>query len=161
MNHFEGLTPLHMVQKPPFTVEAPEAKAVPGETIPRRHPKAKNGLLTRPAPEVDTVFALVKRSAEKYANERAIGSRKLVQTHNEVKKVTKVVDGVPQQVEKKWTYFELSKYSYLTHAEYYELVLQLGSGLRNLGLTSHDKLHIFATTRFAPTMLEGGMRAPR
>ncbi len=150
MAYKEGVTPLRMVQKPPFSIEAPGAKPVAGETIPRRHPKARDGLLTRPAPEVDTVFALVKRSAEKYPNEAAVGSRRLVKTHKEVKKVSKMVDGVAHQVDKEWTYFELTPYSYLTHAEYFTLVLQLGSGLRKLGLTSYDKLHIFASTRSAP-----------
>src|SRR3569833_269250 len=146
MSYLQGILPLHMVQKPPFTIEAPGYQPVEGETIPRRHPKAKDGLLQRPAPDVDTVFALVMRSAEKYADEPAVGSRRLVQVHKEMKKVPKVVDGAVREVEKEWTFYELSKYSYLTHAEYFALVLRLGSGLRKLGLAPDDKLHIFAST---------------
>ncbi len=147
----EGMTPLRMVQKPPFSIEVEGAEPVPGETIPRRHPKARDGLLTRPAPDVDTVFALLRHSAKEYAGEPAVGSRRFVQTHRERKKVTKLVDGEPQQVEKEWTYLELSGYEYLSYAQFYDLVLQVGSGLRKLGLGSDDKLHIFATTRFVAT----------
>ncbi|KAJ4306040.1 long-chain fatty acid-CoA ligase [Collariella sp. IMI 366227] len=130
--YLTGPTPLHRVEKPPYTVEAAGCQPVEGETIPRRHPKAKNGLIERPAPDVNTTFDLLKRSAELYANEQAIGSRKLIDIHKEKKKVPKVVDGETTEVEKEWTYYELSDYSYLTYAEYYKLVLQA--------------THIFATT---------------
>jgi long-chain acyl-CoA synthetase len=139
--------PLKAVQKPPYTVEAAGAPSIPGETKPRRHPTAKDGLLERPAPEVDTVFALLKRSADKYADEPAVGSRKLVKVHKETKKVSKMVDGEPQMVDKEWTYLELSEYSYLTHAEYFDYLCHLGAGLKKLGMKSGDMLHIFAGTR--------------
>jgi long-chain acyl-CoA synthetase len=147
MSHLDGVMPLYMVQQPPFTVEAPGCRPVEGETIPRRHPKAKNGLFERPAEGVNTTFDLLRRSASKYAGEPAVGSRKLLHTHKELKKVTKVVDGQVTEVEKEWTYFELSDYSYVTFKEYETLVSQVGSGLRKLGLGPKDKLHIFAATR--------------
>jgi len=142
-----GPLPLRLIQKPPFTVEVPDSIAEPGETKPRRNPAAKDGLIDRPAPDVDTVFALVKRAAEKYGERPAVGTRRLVQTHKEVKKVTRVVDGKAQEVDKEWTVLELSDYSYLTWTEYFQSVLDVGSGLRQLGLTVHDRTHIFASTR--------------
>jgi long-chain acyl-CoA synthetase len=68
--------------------------------------------------------------------------------HVEKKKVKKNVDGEVQEVEKEWSYFELTGFEYLTYQQYHERVLQIGSGLRNLGLTSNDKLHIFGSTRY-------------
>ncbi|AEO64021.1 uncharacterized protein THITE_2109696 [Thermothielavioides terrestris NRRL 8126] len=144
--YLTGPTPLYKVQKPPYTIEAPGVQPVEGETIPRRHPKAKDGLVERPAPGVNTTFDLLKRSAEHYGNEPAIGSRKLIRTHKEKKKVPKVIDGRSTEVEKEWTYYELSNYSYLTYREYFEQVLQVGAGLRKLGLSPKDRLHMFATT---------------
>ncbi|KAK3939082.1 long-chain-fatty-acid--CoA ligase 1 [Diplogelasinospora grovesii] len=146
MAYISGIMPLHMVQKPPFTVEAPDCSPVEGETIPRRHPKAKNGLLERPAPDVNTTYDLLRRSAEKYGSEPAVGSRKLLKTHKEKKKMPKIVDGQIVEVEKEWTYFELSDYSYQTYQEYYSMVLQVGAGLRKLGLSPKEKVHLFATT---------------
>lgn len=61
--------------------------------------------------------------------------------------VKKNVDGQMQDVEKKWTYFELSGYEYMSFIEYERLVLQVGSGLVKLGLNKSNVVHIFATTR--------------
>jgi long-chain acyl-CoA synthetase len=159
MSYLDGIMPLHMVQQPPFTVEAPQYKPVKGETIPRRHPKAKDGLFERPAEGVNTTFDLLKWSASKYAGEPAVGSRRLLHTHKELKKVSKVVDGQVTEVEKEWTYLELSDYAYMTYKDYETLVLQVGSGLRKLGLEPKDKLHIFASTRL-DTLSVGARIAP-
>lgn len=140
--------PLYPVDKPPYSCEAPGYEKVAGETIPRRNIRFKDELQTRPAPEVGTVFDLVRRSAKVYPNHRAVGSRKIIKHHKETKKVEKNVDGEIQKVDKTWQYFELSGYTYITYKEYEQLILQLGSGLRQLGFNSQDsKLHFFATTR--------------
>ncbi|RAL66295.1 hypothetical protein DID88_005965 [Monilinia fructigena] len=91
-------------------------------------------------------FDIIKRSSEKYGNAKAIGSRTLIKTHQEVKKVKKMVDGEQQEVDKKWTYFELSEYKYMSFSEYENLILQIGAGYRKLGLKKEDRVHIFAAT---------------
>lgn len=155
MAYFSGIMPMTPVHKPPYTIEAPGYEKVPGETIPRRHPRAKDGLLTTPSDDVKTVFDIVRRSARIYPNEPGLGSRKLIKLHKEMKKVPKVVDGEVREVDKEWQYFELSKYSFMTFKEFETLVLQLGSGLRKLGLVAGDKLHIFATTRLVTSAATG------
>ncbi|KAK4220024.1 hypothetical protein QBC37DRAFT_76530 [Rhypophila decipiens] len=150
--HLTGQTPLFMVQAPPFSIEVPDIAVVRGETnlsetAPRRHPKARHGLWERPAPDLYTTFDILRRSAETYSNEPAVGSRTLIKEHKEITKVPKKdADGKEVQVEKEWTYFELSDYKYLTYLEYFTQVLQLGSGLRKLGLEPKDKVHLFAST---------------
>lgn len=141
-----GRLPLHAVQQPPYTIESPGAQPVPGETIPRRNPKARDGLLEQPLPGVDTMFALLQRSGVKHAGEPAVGSRKFLGIHKELKKVPKVVDGEVREVEKEWAFFELSGYTYQTYSEYLLLVQQVGAGLRRLGLVKQDKVHVFAAT---------------
>jgi long-chain acyl-CoA synthetase len=137
-----------MTLKPPFTVEVPGSQSVPGETIPRRNVRSPEKLLISPDEEnISTVFDIVKESSKKFGDRKAVGSRKLIRTHHETKKVKKVVDGKVQEVDKNWTYFELSGYTYLSFKEYETLVLQLGSGLRNLGLHVEDRVHLFASTR--------------
>jgi long-chain acyl-CoA synthetase len=135
-----------IVKKPPFSVEVPGVQKVEGETIPRRHPKAVNGLIDRPSDNVATVFDILKVSAAKYGNAKALGSRKLLKTHQEVKKVKKVVDGEEREVDKKWTYFELGPYEYLSFHDYEQLALQLGAGFRKLGMQKDDRVHIYAAT---------------
>jgi long-chain acyl-CoA synthetase len=136
-----------MVKRGPFSIEVPGYEPVEGETIPRRHPSAKDGLVTTPSPDVKTIFDILKRSADKFGNAKAFGSRKVIKTHQETKKIKKTVDGQETEVEKKWTYFELSGYNYLSFVEYEQLVLQLGAGLRKLGMVKGDRLHLFAATR--------------
>ena len=133
--------------RPPFTVEASGYKPVKGETIPRRHPTSKNKLRTTPSEDVKTIFDILKRSADKYGNAKAVGTRRLLKTHVENKKIKKVVDGETQEVDKKWTYFELSEYSYMSFVEYQKLALDVGAGLRKIGLEKDDRLHLYAGTR--------------
>ncbi|KAI9821243.1 MAG: long-chain fatty acid-CoA ligase [Pycnora praestabilis] len=130
----------------PFSVEASGYEPVEGETIPRRNPAAKDGLITRPEPGITTVLDILKRSSDKFGNAKAMGSRKMIKTHSEVKKIKKTIDGKEQEVDKKWTYYELSGYSYISFVEYEKLSLQVGAGLRQLGLNQEDRVHLFAAT---------------
>jgi long-chain acyl-CoA synthetase len=143
----EGYVQPQMTRKPPFSVEASGYTKKDGETIPRRNPLAKDKLIVQPADEVKTIYDNLKRSAAKYGNAKAIGSRKIIKTHVETKKIKKVVDGQEQEVDKKWTYFELSGYEYMSFIEYEKLALDCGSGLANLGITKEDKMHLYGATR--------------
>ncbi|KAL1861425.1 hypothetical protein VTK73DRAFT_7117 [Phialemonium thermophilum] len=134
------------VAKPPFSLEVPGQQPVPGETTVRRHPASVNGLIAKPADNISTVYELIRSCVAKYGNAKAVGSRKLVRTHQETKKVKKMVNGEEREVDKQWTFFELSGYEYLSYNEYERLLLQLGAGLRKLGLQKDDRLHIFAAT---------------
>ncbi|KAI4245454.1 MAG: hypothetical protein L6R40_002515 [Gallowayella cf. fulva] len=130
----------------PYTVEAPGALKVDGESIPRRTVAVNDGLKTVPGDGVETVYDILRHSASKYGDAKALGSRKLVRTHDEVKKVKKNVQGKESTVDKKWTYYEMSDYHYLTFREYERIALQCGAGLRKLGMNKDDRLHIFAAT---------------
>lgn len=138
--------PLHFVQQPPFSIQARGELAKDGETPPYRNIKAKDGLIEKPSPNVSTIYELVKNSAHNFPDKHAIGSRKLIKTHTDSKKVDKVVDGETKKVTKEWQYFELSGFSYLTYAQYEKRLLQVGAGLRKLGLEPRDKVHLFAST---------------
>lgn len=132
--------------KTPYSIESPGAEAVEGETKPRRHPLTANGLITKPSDDISTVYDLLKVSVAKYGNAKAMGSRRLVRTHQETKKIKKIVDGQEQEVDKAWTFFELGPYEYLTYNDFEKLVLSIGSGLRKLGMVKDDRVHIFAAT---------------
>ena len=138
-----------MYKNGPFTVDAPGSKPVKGETIPRRNIRTKDKLALFPEAGVETIFDFVSYSAKKFGNAKAVGYRKLIKTHDEVKKIKKVVDGKEQETEKKWTYSELSEYHYFSFIEYERLALQIGAGLRELGMKKEDRLHIMAATRSA------------
>ncbi|KAI3402159.1 hypothetical protein diail_88 [Diaporthe ilicicola] len=132
--------------KPPYSVEVPGQKPVEGETTIRRLPGSIPDLVAKPGPNISTIYELVCASVEKYGNAKCMGSRKLVRTHQETKKIKKIVDGEEREVDKQWTYFELSGYEYKSYSEYEKLMLDVGSGLRKLGLEKGDRVHIFAAT---------------
>lgn len=130
----------------PFSREVEGVEAVEGETIPRRNPDLQDRLVTRPFPNIQTIYDVVKTSAAKYGNAKALGTRKLIKTHRETKKIKKIVDGVETEQDKVWTYFELSGYTYRSFVDYEKLVHNIGAGLRKLGMVKEDRLHIFAAT---------------
>ncbi|EPE09857.1 long-chain-fatty-acid- ligase 1 [Ophiostoma piceae UAMH 11346] len=135
-----------MTAKGPYTVEVPGQKPVEGETPIRRHPQSVPEIIAKPSPDISTVYELLKVSVAKYGNSHAMGSRRLVATHQETKKVKKVIDGEERLVDKQWTYFELSGYEYITYNDYERRAAQLGAGLRKAGLVAGDRVHIFAAT---------------
>lgn len=135
-----------MLKRPPFTVEVAGSPQVEGETIPRRNANFSERLLFQPEEGINTIYDIVRHSASKYGDQKAIGSRTLIRKHHETKKVKKMVDGEIQHVDKNWTYFELSEYRYVSFKEYETLVLQVGAGLRKLGLAAPDRVHMFAST---------------
>jgi long-chain acyl-CoA synthetase len=135
-----------MTAKGPFTVEVPGQEPIEGETPVRRHPLAVNGLYTKINDDITTVYELVRASVAKFGDAKCMGSRKLVRTHLDKKMVKKVVNGEEREVEKTWTFFEMSPYEYISYIDYERLTHQLGAGLRKLGLVRGDRVHIFAAT---------------
>ena len=137
-------------KRPPFTAEVPGVEKKEGETVPRRNVRTLKQLKSTPEPDVKTVYDILRRSGQKYGNAKAVGKRRLIQLHEEnkkVKKVKKVIDGKDQEVDKKWTYYELSDYEYFSFSEYEQLALKAGYGFRDLGLEpKKDRVHIFAAT---------------
>ncbi|KAH8703649.1 hypothetical protein BGW36DRAFT_423202 [Talaromyces proteolyticus] len=143
-----------MTALPPFSVPVANSPSIEGETVPRRNVDYKDQLLTRPEEGINTVFDLVGRAAKKFGDDRCMGWRDLVKVHTETTKVKKIVDGVETEVPKEWTYFELTGYKWISFKQYEEMVLQVGSGLRHLGLVKDDRVHLYAATsaRWLATM---------
>jgi long-chain acyl-CoA synthetase len=130
----------------PYTCEVPNAEKVDGETIPRRNNAAKDGLIMKPHDDVSTLYDILRHSAAKFGNAKAVGARRIVNVHEETKKVKKMVDGKEQEVDKKWQYFELSPYKYKSFVEFEKMALSAGAGLRSLGFEPQDRMHLFAAT---------------
>jgi hypothetical protein len=133
-------------KKGPYTVEAKGYEKIDGETIPRVHPSAKDGLISTPAPDVKTIYDILRSSSKKFGNAKALGYRTLIKTHEEVKQIKKVVDGKEVTEDKKWQFSELSSYTYISFVEYEQLCFKVASGYRALGMNKGDRVHIFAST---------------
>ncbi|KAL8843489.1 MAG: hypothetical protein Q9176_002102 [Flavoplaca citrina] len=130
----------------PYTTNASGASNIGGESMPKRRLASKDGLKNSPEDGVQTVYDILRHSANRYGDAKALGSRKLLQTHEEVKQVKSSVDDGERIADKKWTYYELSDYHYMTFREYEQMALHCGAGLRSLGMKQNDRLHIFAAT---------------
>ncbi|CAI6337145.1 unnamed protein product [Periconia digitata] len=128
------------------TVEAPGFDKVDGETIPRRNAKFKDALRLTPSDDVKTLHDVLRYSSAKFGNAKAVGARKVIDVHEETKKIKKMVDGKEQEVDKKWQYFELSPYEFKSFIEFEKLCLDIGSGMRHLGLSAQDRCHLYAAT---------------
>lgn len=128
----------------------PVGDAAPGETAPRRNIKSKNAPVQYPNnnPDLATIWDLFTWACKEYPTLRAIGSRSIVDVHEETKMLTKKVDGKMEQVPKTWKYFELSGYKYTTYTELLRLVKDYASGLIALGIEPEAKeiCHIYGET---------------
>lgn len=72
----------------------------------------------------------------------------MLEIHTETKKVTKIIDGKEQQVDKDWTFYEFLTYKYQSYSDVLVDVKKLAHGLVEVGLEPNqvNKLHIFAST---------------
>ncbi|KAF5329534.1 hypothetical protein D9619_009047 [Psilocybe cf. subviscida] len=118
-----------------FEVEPPSA---PGQGGIRRCSLSKNGLVTQPFEGINTVYDVVEYAARTHGNRNALGWRDVVKIHTEEKDVTKVVDGKEVVEKKKWSYFELSDYKYISFVQLKEAVSEVARALVHLGVTNED-----------------------
>jgi len=115
--------------------------ALPGETKPHRNVMSAE-LTSSPGPGVKTATDIIK-FAETYGDRHLIGSRRLVKTHTEEK--TLISKDGKEQV-KKWTYYEMSKYEWITAGQFGTIVAEIGSGIHSLRYKPGDICILFAGT---------------
>ncbi|KAF9027422.1 acetyl-CoA synthetase-like protein [Hymenopellis radicata] len=128
--------PLH-TEKPGYfgkgSVEvAPPARD--GEGGVRRLAITADKLVTQPFEGLDVIPDVLDYAARTY------GSR------NAEKDVKKMVDGKEVTEKKKWKYFQLSGYQWLSYIEFKERVSQIGRGLIDLGVASGDIFNVYSQT---------------
>lgn len=138
-----------MVDFGPGSVEVgPEPKQ--GEGRVRRNVLVADGeLAARPMDGIDTVYDVLAYADRTYGSKNAVGHREIVDTHVEEKEVTKVVGGKEVKEMKKWSYFELSGFKYLTFSELRKNSDAIGRALTDFGLKKGDIFNIYAATRYA------------
>ncbi|KAF7180584.1 hypothetical protein CNMCM7691_009875 [Aspergillus felis] len=135
-----------MTKRPPFTVEVPDAVDNACEARPRRSPAAANGLFSSPIDDVKTTYDIFRQAARKFSHAKAAGTRRVIGSYEERTVVKRTVDGVEKSMPKIWTRYQLSGYTYLSFLGYESLALDLGCGLRRLGLGKGNKIHLYGAT---------------
>lgn len=131
-------------------LSVPVGEAKPGETAPRRHIDAKDAPWDYPEnnKDINTIYALVQWAAKEYGANNAMGWRTVLDVHEETKQVTKLIEGKQEKVAKKWQYFELSSYKYISFNQLAGVVSDYGAGLIHLGVkpNGEERFHIYAQT---------------
>ncbi|PWY99700.1 acetyl-CoA synthetase-like protein [Testicularia cyperi] len=127
------------------SVEVGDAPAK-GETKTRRSYRSPDKLLERPKENINSMADVFLDAKKRFPNRPIMGWRDVVRMHNEEKEVTKKVEGKEVKETKKWEYFELSPYKYITYNEFEERIQHASSGLVNLGMSKNTRFNIYAAT---------------
>ncbi|KIJ30199.1 hypothetical protein M422DRAFT_234970 [Sphaerobolus stellatus SS14] len=126
------------------SVEVGEAK--PGESRVRRSPLHPEYLTERPMEGVDTAHDVLLYNARVHGTKQAFGWRDIVDIHEEVKDVKKMVGGKEVIEKKTWSYWQLSDYKYVSFIEFRDTVSEVAKGLVELGLQKEDVFNIYSAT---------------
>ncbi|EJU00585.1 long-chain-fatty-acid-CoA-ligase [Dacryopinax primogenitus] len=118
----------------------------PGETAPRVGYATPKGLVSRPGPDIDTVYDILQYTAKRHGDRDAIGYREILNIIEEEKEVRKMVDGKEHIEKKKWLYWQMSEFKYWTYVEFRDKVLRVASGLREMGMEPGNVFNIYADT---------------
>lgn len=125
----------------------PEPKQ--GEGKPRKNYIIRDeGLAERPMDGMVTVYDVLEYVDRTYGTKNAIGYRDVIKTHVEEKEVTKTVGGKEVKEMKKWSYFELSEFKYLSFTDLRKHSDSIGRGLADFGLEKGNIFNIYASTRY-------------
>lgn len=122
------------------TVTTPDGQQV------RRLAISSAALVTQPVEGVNTVADVLAYAARTHGSKPAYGSRDVVKIHTEEKDVKKMVDGEQVTEKKKWSYFELSEYKYISYLDVQERATEVAGGLIALGVTKEEIINVYAAT---------------
>ncbi|KAJ7748044.1 hypothetical protein B0H16DRAFT_1849672 [Mycena metata] len=86
-------------------------------------------LVTQPFAGIDTVYDVLQYVAKTHGTRDALGWHDIVDVHEEAKEVTKTVDGKEVKETKKWKYFQLSGYKYITYVQLKDQVDEIARGV--------------------------------
>ncbi|KAJ3029377.1 UNVERIFIED_CONTAM: long-chain fatty acid-CoA ligase [Siphonaria sp. JEL0065] len=119
----------------------------PNSTPVYRNTKSPRTLTTSPAKDVKTIYDIVLRGFTTAPDREMFGQRQIINIIEEEKEVTKKVPGGGEVKEvKKWQFYEMGPYEWMTWGQAEVKIHCYGSGLRALGLKAYDKVTIYADT---------------
>ena len=117
---------------------------VPGESTVCRNSSSSRALTETPHPSIGTIFDLVQFNARRWGESPCFGTRKLIKVHKE----TVSNNGGDVTAEKENLFWELGPYEYQSYDTVAREGLELGSGLRKIGLSKGDRVSIYAETSY-------------
>ncbi|PVF94702.1 acetyl-CoA synthetase-like protein [Serendipita vermifera] len=118
----------------------------PNESGIRRATHTKDRLVSKPAPGVSTVSDILDYTARVYGNKPSMGWRDVLDIIEEEKEVTKTVNGKAIKEKKKWSYFKLGGYQYVSYIEVREKAHAIAKAMLELGVEKGAVWNIYAST---------------
>ncbi|KAF4615141.1 hypothetical protein D9613_003439 [Agrocybe pediades] len=129
------------------SVEVAPAKPEAGEGAVRRLAITSHDLVQRPHPTVFTIPDVIEYTVNKYGTKyNAVAWRDVIEVHEEVREVVKVVDGHEVKQSKLWKLYELTKYKFMNFVEFADAIVEVRNGLLQLGITAEDVVNVYAQT---------------
>ncbi|KAJ9110900.1 hypothetical protein QFC19_001409 [Naganishia cerealis] len=126
----------------------PASPAPAGETRARRS-YCVTELVTGPAPGIETVHDIARYAARTHGGKRAYASRPVLRMVDEEKDVVKTTPAGDRITEKKkWTYYVLGAFQWISYDQFLQKAVSVGSGLRELGVGDEGEtmFNIYAST---------------
>ncbi|KIJ61721.1 hypothetical protein HYDPIDRAFT_176879 [Hydnomerulius pinastri MD-312] len=103
-------------------------------------------LVTQPFEGIVVIPDVIAYAARTHGSRDAVGWRNVVKIHEEEKEVKKVVEGKEVTEMKKWKYFELSDFEYMSFLDVQERIMELARGLLHHNIQKEDVFNIYAQT---------------
>ena len=133
------------------TVEVGTPAQTSGETTVRRNSSWAHALTDTPHPSIHTIFDLVQFNARRWGEGSCFGTRKVINVQTET--IGATINGKEGLASKgEILFWELGPYEYRSYNEVALEGLDLGGGLRRMGLSSGDRVHIYAETSYIFTL---------
>jgi len=133
------------------TIEVTTPTQTPsGETTVRRNSSCPHALTDAPHPSIHTIFDLVQFNARRWGDGSCFGTRKVIKVHRETL-ATNIHGKEDLAPERETLFWELGPYEYRTYNEVAREGLDLGGGLRRMGLSKGDRVNIYADTSYVFT----------
>jgi long-chain acyl-CoA synthetase len=135
-----------------YTVEVTHPAETPkGETTVRRNLLSRYALTETPHPAIRTIHDLVQINALRWGDNPCFGTRKVIKVHSEKEPAAnRGSESVPEKTRLFW---ELGPFEYRSYKQVAREGLEVGSGLRKLGLKKGDTIAICAETSYYSVFL--------
>ncbi|WFD34681.1 long-chain-fatty-acid--CoA ligase [Malassezia cuniculi] len=124
-----------------------------GEGDIHRSVLSPNKLLERPNDEVHTMRDVLLYARKDHGEKKQFAYRDIIREINEDKVIKKNVGGEVVEETKTWTFYELTPYKYMTLNEFCDRVDIISRGFNALGIESHSRFNIFASTSITWQMI--------
>jgi long-chain acyl-CoA synthetase len=131
------------------SVEVTSPKPSSGEGPVRRLAVTSGELIERPATNVATVPDVLAYAVNKYGSQHhAIGYRDVIKVHEEVKEISKFIDGQEVTESRTWKLLEMTEYKYINYSQFADSVAEVRNGLLALDIQTEDVVNIYAQTGY-------------